>query len=75
MRYYVVTMMKEGSSNPCSIFGYNTREEACSVYHNTLASAYVSATLDAFSVVLLNEHGGTEMREYWERPMPEPNEE
>ena len=71
--YYVVSIQTVGETHPCSIFAFNSYEEASSNYHSTLASNYVSTTLDAFSVVLLNEHGGTEMKEFWEKPAPEPN--
>lgn len=68
MRYYVVSMQRTGDASPASIFGYNTLEEARSAYHTTLASNYVSEVLDAFCVMLINEHGGVEAKEFWERP-------
>ena len=74
MKYFVVSIQKVGETNPCSIFSYDTKEQACSAYHSTLASNYVSETLDAFSVVLLNEHGATEMKEFWEKPVDESQE-
>ena len=67
--YFVVSTQKTGTSTPVSVYGYATKEEALSAYHNTLASNYISETLDGFSVVLLNEHGGTEEKEYWEKPV------
>lgn len=74
--YYVVSIQKVGETHPCSIFAFPTKEEAMSRYHSTLASNYVSPTLDAFSTVVLNDHGGTEAREYWEKPInPEPESE
>ena len=68
LHYFVVSIQKIGAETPCTITGYSSREEACSAYHSTLASNYISETMEGFSVVLMNEHGGTEMKEYWERP-------
>jgi len=73
--FYVVSTQTVGETHPCSIFAFETKEEAMSRYHSTLASDYVAENLDAFAVAVLNEHGGTEVREYWEKPAPEPNPE
>ena len=70
--FYVVSMQTVGETHPCSIFAFETKELALSNYHSTLASNYVAENLDAFAVAVLNEHGGTEVREYWEKPQPEP---
>ena len=70
--YYVVTIQKTETENPVSIFGYETREEAQSAFHSTLASCYQNENLVEFSVVVLNEHGGTEDREFWVKPSPLP---
>ena len=73
--FYVVSMQTVGETHPCSIFAFETKELALSNYHSTLASNYVAENLDAFAVAVLNEHGGTEVREYWEKPAPEPTPE
>lgn len=75
MKYFVVSIQMIGTTAPCTINSYDTFEGACSAYHSVLASNYISETLDGFSVVLLNEHGATEMKEYWVKPAPSPNEE
>lgn len=67
--FYVVSIQTVGDSHPCSIFAFSTKEEAMSRYHSTLASNYIATNLDSFSTVVLNEHGGTEAREYWEKPI------
>lgn len=67
MDYFVISIQKIGTTNIQSIYAYNTKEEALSVYHNTLASNYASTTLDFFSVIVLNQYGITEVMEYWER--------
>lgn len=66
MKYFVVSIQKVGETAPTSIFAYNSEKEAYSAYHATLASNYISDVLDGFSVAILNEHGGTEIKEYWE---------
>ena len=69
--YYVVSIQKTENSNPISITGYESRDDAMSAYHSTLASNYLSDVLVSFAVLLLNEHGGTEAREFWAAPIPE----
>ena len=72
-KFYVVSIQKTADSNPISITGHETKEAAMSAYHSTLASNYQSDVLVAFSVAVLNEHCGTEAKEYWEE-LPEPEE-
>ena len=68
--YFVISIQQVGGTTPCTIFGYSTREEALSAYHSTLASNYIAENLDGFSVIVLNIHGGTEVKEYWQKPVP-----
>lgn len=75
MRYFVISIQRQGELTPCSIAAYDTKEEAFSVYHSILASNYVAEALDGFCTMVINEHGGTESKEYWEKPSPEPNVE
>lgn len=70
MRYFVISIQRQGEVTPCSIAAFDTRDAAASNYHSILASNYISETLDGFCVMLINEHGGTEMREYWEKQVP-----
>ena len=69
MYYYVISIQKTTEGNVQAIFAYDSRESALSAYHSTLASNYISETLDGFCVVLINEHGGTEFKEYWDKPI------
>lgn len=73
MKYFVISIqnLKSGSTAQ-SIFAYDTREEALSVYHSTLASNYISESLSGFCTMVINSHGGTEVREFWDAPVPEP---
>lgn len=70
MKYFVVSIQKIGENSPCTITSYDNDKDAYSAYHSILASNYISETLDAFSVVVLNEHGGTEIKEYFVKPLP-----
>ena len=76
-KYYVVSIQKTEDSNPISITGFETREDAMSAYHSTLASNYLSEVLVSFAVDVLNEHGGVEACEFWVKPepVPEPDED
>jgi len=49
---------------------YSDRNEAESAYHSKLASAAVSA-VTVHTVVLLDEHGNTVRREYYEHAQEE----
>ena len=77
MKFYSINIQQPTGAEETvqTIFVYNTKEEALSVYHQNLAYNYTVGTLDAFSCMVINEHGGTEIKEYWEKPEPTPNEE
>lgn len=67
--FYVVSIQNLGETTAQSIFAYEDRKEAFSAYHSTLASNYVSDALKAFCTMVINEHGGIEAREYYEKPV------
>lgn len=75
--YYLISIQKLEETTAQSIFAYEDKTSAMSAYHSTLASNYASTTLNGFCVMVINEHGGTEIREYWEKPYtpPEPEPE
>lgn len=79
MAYRVVEMQETLDGYSLQLINaYDTKESALMAYHQALAGCYASTQLKAFSVVCLNAHGGTEAKEYWEKPYePEPpvNEE
>lgn len=73
--YYMLSILTTSGGTSQTAYGYTTREAALSAYHSTLANNYASTVLLGFCTVLLNQHGGTEAREYWEKPInptPEP---
>lgn len=43
------------------------RDKAVAVYHQKMASGMQAGTLKSVLNVVLNEHGGTEVRERWEK--------
>ena len=76
MKYFVVSIQEvEDGTTAQSIFAYDNKDQAFSVYHQTLASNYAASSLQAFCTLIINEHGGTEVREFWDRPTPPPNAE
>ena len=52
----VIQFVKDGTT-PCNIFSFNTKVEASSYYHNTLASCYINENLNDFLVQLIDDNG------------------
>ena len=77
MNFYVISIQKTADTNPVGIFAYPDKESALAAYHSTLFSNYSNVgNLTSFCTMVINEHGGTEAREYWEKPYePEPQPE
>ena len=73
-KFFVISIQTTEETTSQSIFAYDTKEEALSAYHSTLASDYIATALIAFCAMVVNEHGGTEVREYWEKPEPTPED-
>lgn len=69
--YYVVSIQNLGETTAQNIFAYEGRKKALSEYHSILASNYVAEALKGFAVAVLNEHGGTEIKEYYDEPVVE----
>ena len=74
MFYLISIQMLEGSTAQ-AIYSYGDKTSAMSAYHSTLASNYASTALNGFCVMVINKHGGTEIREYWEKPYTPPEPE
>lgn len=73
--YYMLSILTTAGGTSQTAYGYTTREAALAAYHSTIAANYNSTILLGFCTILLNQHGGTEAREYWEKPVepgPEP---
>ena len=76
-QYYMLSILTTAGGTSQTAYGYNSREAALEAYHKTLSNNYASTILLGFCTVLLNQHGGTEAKEYWEKPEgpTPPNEE
>lgn len=78
--YYEIEIQtdKEGKDSK-GIYSYETRDEALKVFHQKMASgitAGLSGTLSKVLNMIINEHGGTEVKEFWQAPVqPEPEPE
>lgn len=71
--YYMLSILTTQGGTSQTAYGYTTREAALTSYHSTLSNNYASDVLLGFCVVLLDQQGRTEAREYWEKPYePEP---
>lgn len=61
------------------IYSYESKDQAIVVFHQKMASGITAGLAGNLSKVLnmvINEHGGTEVREFWEVPVePEPEPE
>lgn len=68
--FYVVRVkyLKDGTEKRSELMAYETRTQALAKFHQNLATDLVDDTLKGSMCVVLNEHGGTEEKEYWEAP-------
>lgn len=68
MKFYEIEIQidKDGKESK-GMYSYDTRDKAIAVFHQKMASGMQSTALNAVLNVVLNEHGGTEVKEYWER--------
>jgi len=60
------------------IYTYNEKDKAIATYHQKMASgitAGIERKLNKVMNMVINEQGGTVVKEYWEYVEPEPNEE
>lgn len=62
-KYFIVNIQATADGTVQSIFAYDSHEQALSVYHQTLASNYISESLTGFAVVMLDKCGMTEKTE------------
>lgn len=68
MKYFVfrVKFLKDGTIKKTEVMDYNTRQKAIAKLFSNIATDMADETLQGSVCVVLNEHGGTEKREYWE---------
>lgn len=68
MRYYVIRVErnKETGGENRQTYAFDTLDSAKVQFHEIMAADINSTTLNYALCVILNEHGGTEMKELWE---------
>ena len=77
MNYYVVRvkLLLDGTTKKSELMEYDTRQEAVAKFHSNLGTDMADDTLAGSMCVVLNGHGGTEIKDFWERPVdPDPEE-
>lgn len=75
--YWVLTIQTlDDGTQPASLLGYTTFDEADIVWHNTCSASKSNSNMSSYVCKVINAHGGEERKDYWERPVtPELNEE
>ena len=73
--YYEIEIQvsKEGEESK-GIYSYDSKDKAVAVFHQKMASGMQNQNLKSVLNMVINEHGGTEIREYWTAPTDEPEE-
>lgn len=74
--YYEIEIQvsKEGEESK-GMYSYDSKDKAVAVFHQKMASGMQNQNLKSVLNMVINEHGGTEIREYWIAPVePEPEE-
>lgn len=69
-----VQIDKDGKESK-GMYSYDSKDKAVAVFHQKMASGMQSTGLKAVLNMVINEHGGTEVKEYWERTEEETNEQ
>lgn len=72
--YYEIEIQvtKEGTESK-GIYSYTDKDKAVAVFHQKMASGMQNTNLKSVLNMVINEHGGTEVREFWLAPVePEP---
>lgn len=68
--FYVVRVkyLLDGTEKRSELMAYETQQEAVAKFHNNLGADMSDDTLKGSMCVVLNAHGGTVDKEYWEIP-------
>ena len=75
--YYEIEIQvtKEGTESK-GIYSYTDKDSAVATFHQKQASGMKNTALKSVLNMVINEHGGTEVVEYWRAPVqPEPESE
>lgn len=73
--YYEIEIQvsKEGEESK-GMYSYDSKDKAVAVFHQKMASGMQNQDLKSVLNMVINEHGGTEIREYWTAPTDESEE-
>lgn len=70
-----IQVAKDGTESK-GMYSYDNRDKAIAVYHQKMASGMQNENLATVLNMVINEHGGTEVKEFWQAPVePEPEPE
>lgn len=75
--YYEIEIQvtKEGTESK-GIYSYDNKDSAVATFHQKMASGMKNTNLKSVLNMVVNEHGGTEVKEFWLAPVePEPEPE
>lgn len=75
--YYEIEIQvnKEGEESK-GMYSYDSKDKAVAVFHQKMASGMQNTNLKSVLNMVINEHGGTEVKEFWLAPVePEPEPE
>ena len=74
-RYFVVQISTVNGATATAITEKNDLDAAKSLYHQILASCYITEGIEYFLVYIENEYGNRERMEMYSKDAPEPVEE
>ena len=74
MKYFITQATRnKGEADAVAVTVKTDLKEARMLFHQILASAYASATLEFAEAQVLNEYGAVELVEQYHEEEPEPN--
>ena len=76
MYYEIEIQVNKAGEESKGMYSYDSKDKAVAVFHQKMASGMQNANLKSVLNMVINEHGGTEVREFWMAPVePEPEPE
>jgi len=77
MKYYLleVTTYNNGTADAKGVYQYDDKDTAIANFHSKMGGAMKNENYASELVVVITESGETVKREYWVRPVPEPEPE
>ena len=76
MYYEIEIQVSKAGEESKGMYSYDSKDKAVAVFHQKMASGMQNANLKSVLNMVINEHGGTEVKEFWLAPVePEPEPE